>query len=636
MPNGYHGKVLHVDLTRRRWEVEKPPESFYRTYMGGSALAAYYLLKGMRPGTDPFSPDNVLVLALSVLTGVPIHGNSRATAAARSPLTMAVGDSQAGGFWPAEAKFAGYDGIVIKGRAERPVYLWINDGEVEIRDASHLWGLNTGDTTDRIRQEIGDEKAEIAAIGQAGEKLVRYASIINMANRAHGRTGMGAVMGSKNLKAVAVRGKQHPDLADRRKMLELAQWGTKNIDNIIGGLSKYGTANIVESQDFDGGLPTRNYTSGTFKGYANLTGPRMYETILKERDTCYACATKCKRVVEVKNPDGSLRIDPKFGGPEYEGIATLGSYCEVDDLVAVAEAYQYCNAYGMDVISCGATIAWAMECYERGVLTKEETDGIDLRFGNGEALVQAVHAIGLRQGNLGSLLAEGSARAAQKVGRGSADFTITVKGQEAPAHMPQVKRSLALIYAVNPFGADHMSSEHDPHYDLGASRQDRERLAALGLMTPQERYVLNEEKVRFAFYTQCIYSALDTLGLCLFGWGGAWQLYGPNQLVELVRAVTGWDVSLFEIMKVGERRLNLLRAFNAREGIGREEDHFTKRLHEALKGGVSDGLAVTPEELEAAKDLYYEMAGWDVKTGMPKRAKLVELGLGWVAEQLRM
>ncbi|MCC7354217.1 MAG: aldehyde ferredoxin oxidoreductase family protein, partial [Anaerolineae bacterium] len=628
MPQGYHGKMLHVDLTKHRWEVEEPSESFYRTYMGGSALAVYYLLKEMRPGVEPLSPENVLVFALSVLTGVPIHGNSRATAAARSPLTLAVGDSQAGGFWPAEAKFAGYDGIVLKGRAQKPVYLWINDSEVEIRDASHLWGLNTGDTMDRIREEVGDAKAEVVGIGQAGENLVRYAAIINMANRAHGRTGMGAVMGSKNLKAIAVRGKQRPELADRKTVLELAKWGTKNIDDIIGGLSKYGTANIVESQDFNGGLPTRNFTSGTFRGFENLTGPRMYETILKERDTCYACATKCKRVVEVKNPDGSLRVDPRFGGPEYEGLATLGSYCEVDDLVAVSEAFQHCNAYGMDVISCGATIAWAMECYERGLLNKDDTGGIDLRFGNGEALVQAVHAIALRQGKLGGLLAEGSARAAQKIGRGSEEFTITVKGQEAPAHMPHVKRSLALIYAVNPFGADHMSSEHDPHYDSGASRQDRERLAELGLMNPQERYVLNEEKVRFTFYSQCMYSALDTLGLCQFDWGGAWQLYGPNQLVDLVRAVTGWDVSLFEIMKVGERRLNLMRAFNAREGIGREEDRLTKRLHEALKGGNSDGVAVTKEELEAAKDVYYEMAGWDVKTGMPRRAKLVELSLG--------
>jgi aldehyde:ferredoxin oxidoreductase len=627
MPNGYHGKILHVDLTRGALEVEEPDENFYRHYMGGSALGSYYLLKNTPAGADPLGPENTLVLSLSVLTGAPVSGQSRMTATAKSPLTGAIGDAQCGGFWPAECKFAGFDAIVVKGKAEEPVYLWLHDGEAELRDATHLWGKTTGQVEAKIQEELGDKRIEVAQCGPAGEKGVRYAAIINMSNRANGRTGMGAVMGSKNLKAVAVRGKGRPDVADKSALQSMAKWGADNFESSdVYGLGLFGTAEVLRYQQEDGGLPTHNWDSGVFDGWEAIDGKTMYETILKERDTCYACTVRCKRVVEIT--EGPYQVDPHFGGPEYETLATLGSYCGIDDLAAVSYANQLCNMYGMDTISCGATIAWAMDCFEQGILNAEDTGGIDLRFGDADAMVRMVEMIGKREG-FGDVLAEGSARAAAKIGNGAEDLVVTAKKQEFPAHMPQVKRSLALIYAVNPFGADHQSSEHDPSYEGYP-----DRMAELDLMNAQPNQVLNAEKVRFSLYTEYLYSCLDSINLCQFVYGPAWHLYGPSQMVETVRAITGWNVSLWELMKVGERRLNLMRAFNAREGFDRDDDKLPKKLSKALTGGPSDGIKVAEEDLESAKDIYYTMAGWDVATGTPQRAKLEELGLDWVATEL--
>ncbi|HEC23362.1 MAG TPA: aldehyde:ferredoxin oxidoreductase [Chloroflexi bacterium] len=631
MPHGYHGQILHVDLTTGSLEIERPPDSFYRFYMGGSALGLRYLLKHTPAGADPLGPENTLVLALSVLTGAPVSGQSRVTAVAKSPLTGAVGDSQAGGFWPAQFKFSGFDALVIRGRSERPVYLWIHDGEAELRDAAHLWGRITGEVEDALREELGDEKIEVLQCGPAGEKGVRFAALINMSTRANGRTGMGAVMGSKNLKAVVVRGKLRPSLADAKALNALARRGAKELpDSMIAGLAKYGTAEIVVPQNKRGGLPSYNWDSGVFDGAEAIGGERLYDTILRERDTCYACTVRCKRVVEVT--EGPYRADPRYGGPEYETLATFGSYCGVDNLEAIALANQICNQYGMDTISCGATIAWAMDCFENGLITSEDTGGLELRYGDADLIVRLTEMIGRREG-FGDLLAEGSAAAARVLGRGTEELVVAVKGQEMPAHMPQVKRSLGLIYAVNPFGADHQSSEHDPPYE-GGYHYYEERMKALGLTDPQPKYSLTDEKVRYALTTQYLYSCLDSINICQFVFGPAWQLYGPDDLVEMVRAVTGWDVTLDELMRVGERRLNLLRAFNAREGLGREQDRLPPKLWKALKGGPTDGFRLEPEEIERAKDVYYALAGWDVSTGVPTRARLVELGLEWVADLL--
>ena len=638
MPYGYNQKVLHIDLSTGKMKVEEPEEKVYRKYIGGSALGLYYLLREMPSGVDPLGPQNVLVLSLSVITGAPISGLSRLTVSAKSPLTGAIGDSQSGGFFPAQMKFAGFDAIVIHGRADEPTYLWIENGHAKLRSASHIWGQTTGDVEQLLREEHGD-KIQVLQCGPAGERGVLFSGLVSSGNHINGRTGMGAVMGSKNLRAVVVRGDDHPQLADPDGLRDLARRGAASLpESGVAGLGKYGTAGIISSQNEVGGLPTRNYTSGVFRGHENLDGRTMYETILRGakqgkqdqlgRGTCYACAVRCKRIVEVI--EGKYTVDPRYGGPEYETLAAFGSYCEVDDLAAVARANELCNAYGMDTISCGGTIAWAMECYERGIITKKDTGGIDLAFGNAEAMVRTVELIAKREG-FGDVLAAGSAQASQAIGRGSERFLTTSKNQEAPAHMPQVKPTVGLIYAVNPFGADHQSHEHDGAY-AGAP----ERMAQLGLFDPQPPLTLNAEMVHYALVTEHFYSLMDSLNVCQFVFGPAgWQLYGPSDLVEVVRAVTGWKVSLYELMQVGARRLNMLRAFNAREGIGRDEDTLPEKFFTTpLSGGPSDGYRVDRDKWERARDTYYAMCGWDQSTGYPTRTTLESLGIGWVADKL--
>ena len=622
MAYGYTGRILHVDLTRGKLDVEEPKETFYRKYVGGSGMGAYYLLKHTPPGADPLGPENTLSLIAGPVTGAPISGQSRVAATAKSPRGGFVGESTAGGFWPAELKFAGFDGIVIHGRAERPLYLWVYDGKAELRDATHLWGRFTADVEDAVRDELGDRRIQVLQCGPAAERGVRFSALINNANRANGRSGMGAVMAAKNLKAVAVRGRSRPELADPEAMKTLAKWG---IDNKGDSLA-LGTAETVLAQNRQGGLPTRNWASGTFEGAEAISGEVMAETIRTGRDTCFGCAMRCKSVVEVTG--GPYPVDPRYGGPEYETLATLGSYCGVSDLAAVARANQLCNMYGMDTISCGATIAWAMDCFERGMITSEDADGIDLRFGNAEALVQMVERIGEREG-LGRVLGEGSTRAAEMLGVGQ-DLVVAVKGRELPAHMPQVKQGLGVIYAVNPGGADHTVFDHDSSYGGYP-----DRMAELDLLDPQPARALNAEKVRYALYSHRLISGVDSIPLCWFVFGTSWQLYGPSQIVTALRAATGWNVSLWELMKVGERRLNLLRAFNAREGIGAEADTLPPKLFVPLQGGPSDGLVLVKEEMEVAKALYYQMSGWD-EDGCPTRAKLEELALGWVADELRL
>jgi len=626
MPYGYHGKILHLHLGEKRLEVEMPSEDFFRTYAGGSALGTYYLLKYTPAHADPLGPENTLTLSISVLTGAPISGQSRLTATAKSPLSGAIGDAQSGGYFPAELKFAGFEAIVVHGKAQKPVYLWINDGKPELRDASHLWGKTTGEVEDILKTELKDEKVQILQTGIAGENGVRYAALISMANRANGRTGMGSVMASKNLKAIAVRGKMRPKVADPKGLNELARWGAQNLeDSDVYGLGLLGTAEVVGYQNAAGGLPTRNWESGTFQGWKALDGKTMAKSILKERDSCYACTIRCKRVVSVT--EGPYLVEPRYGGPEYETLASLGSYCGVDNLEAVAYANQLCAMYGIDTISCGGTIAWAMDCFEKGLLTSKDTKGIELRFGAHDAMIAMIEKIAHREG-FGDLLAEGSAIAAEKIGRGTEDLVVAVKKQELPAHMPQVKRSLGLIYAVNPFGADHESSEHDPSY-----KDYPERLAQLDLTDPQPSDNLNREKVRFALLTEFLYSALDTYNMCQFVFGPSWHLYDSEQFADAVQLITGWETNVDDLQLIGERRLNLMRVFSAREGFTRAEDRLPKKMYKALTGGETDGIALNEDELENAKDMYYKMAGWD-QNGIPKRDKLEALDIGWAAELL--
>jgi aldehyde:ferredoxin oxidoreductase len=629
MPYGYNGKILHVDLTKGELTVEEPEEAFYRKYLGGSAMGMYYILRDMPKGADPVGPENVLTLMTGVTTGAAISGQSRINANAKSPISGGIGDSQGGGFFPAELKFAGFDGLVIKGKSEKPVYLWIKDDEFELREAAHLMGKKTGEVEEILKEELGDKKIEILQHGPAAEKGVIFSSLVSMANRNNGRTGMGLVMASKNLKAVVVRGRKKPAIANPAALAALNKTGPKILpDNPdMPGLAAEGTATVVLFQNTIGSLPTHNYNEGQFQNCEDISGARMVETILKERDTCFACVVRCKRVVEIK--EGAYRADPKYGGPEYETLGTFGSYCDISDLAAIAKASQVCNESGVDTIAAGATIAFAMECFEKGVITKEQTDGLELKFGDADAMLKALEVMVKGEGEFGRTLGLGSERAAQVWGHGADEFLITVKGAEAPAHMPQAKRSLSLIYAVNPFGADHQSSEHDPYYEEGVADLNLNRLKMIGLGEPQPGYSLTAEKVRFAYLTQVFYSLLDSAELCQFVFGPAWTLYGPAETVEMIRAVSGWNITVEELMAVGERRLNLFRIFNAREGLDRKDDKLPKKFFKQLQGGgPTAGIALTHEEVESAIDEYYRLAGW-TNNGVPTPETMERLDIAW-------
>ena len=648
---GYAGKILHVDLTAGTLEIEEPPEERYRTYLGGSALGLYYLLRNTPAGADPYGPENTLAFMLSGVTGAPVAGQSRCTVVAKSPLTGAVGDSQAGGFWPAELKFAGFDGIVVKGTSPKPVYLWIKEGKAELRDASHLWGKTTNEVDDILEAELEDRRIEVLQVGPAGENKVRFAAIMSMSTRAHGRTGMGAVMGSKHLKAIVVRGgKKKLPMADAEALRAIVQRAIPLVreDEDVWELAKFGTMGITESQSAVGGLPTRNYLSGSFgfEAAQDIGADRYYDEILRGaatgdqlkqgRETCYSCAVRCKRVVDAEWQERS--INPDSGGPEYETVAMFGSDCGINDPYVVAYASQLCNEYGVDTISAGATMAFAIECFEKGVITASDTNGIELAWGNGEAMIAMLEATLKREG-FGDILAEGSEAASIRIGGAAADFVVTSKGQELPAHMPRVKPSLGVIYAVNPFGADHQSSEHDPMYtpDTISESPDKyqKRMADLGLTNPQPEAVLNEEKVRYALVTQYAFSAMDTADVCQFVYGPGWEMLGMDDLANVINAVTGMDLTVDDLLLYGRRRLNLLRAFNAREGIARERDTLPKRLYEdPLEDGPNAGATLDRDAIAEAIQTYYRLAGWDPETGNPPRETLEELDLAWVADEL--
>ena len=623
MPNGYTGKILVADLTTRELTVDEHDDAYYRKYLGGAAMAMDYILRDCPANADPLGPENVLVFAVGPMTGTAISGQSRMSVNAKSPLTGAIGDAQVGGFFPAELKFAGFDAVVVKGKSETPVSIVIKDGKAELQDATKYWGMGTGDLQDAVEADMDDNKVQLMAIGPAGENQVKFACIVNMASRAAGRTGLGAVMGSKNLKFISARGKAKIAVADPAKLKELTQWGAKNtrINASIAGLQKYGTAETVLAQHQVGGLPTHNWDSGVFAEAEEISGERMYETILLKNDTCYACAVRCKRVVQ----DENRGVEGRYGGPEYENLATLGSYCMVSDLGAIALANQLCNIHGMDPIAVGATIGWAMDAFANGEINGSDTGSLEIEWGDAEMMLQLTEMMAHREG-FGDVLAEGMRGAAERLGKGQ-DLLTEVKGNAFPAHMPQVKKSLALIYAVNPFGADHQSSEHDPGYTPDADEESLRRLSLLGLDQPQDQFNLSDEKVRFAYETQKSYSFQDSVSVCQFVYGPSWHLYGPDQLRDALNAVTGWDMTIEEMQAVGDRKIVMQRYFNARDGLGRNADTLPKKAFKGLTGGPSDGFKVDKAEFEHALDVYYEMAGFDIESGMPTPAALDRVGI---------
>ncbi|MEK6530185.1 MAG: aldehyde ferredoxin oxidoreductase C-terminal domain-containing protein, partial [candidate division NC10 bacterium] len=428
-------RLLHVDLASRQTRVEELPETLLRKYLGGGALACYLLLRDMPPGVDPLGPDNVLVFTTSVINGLSLSGTNRYTAAAKSPLTGGYCESEAGGWWGPELRAAGYDGLVIRGQAESPVYLWIKDGQVEFRDARPYWGRLSGEVQDGLEQELGDKRIRVLQTGVAGERGVRFAAIVNQLKHFHGRGGLGAVMGAKRLKAIVVRGTKPPMAMDKDGARGALTWFREHYDRSKDRFHTLGSASALLALEAGGILPTRNFRDGSFEHARAISGQKMAETILVNRGTCYACAVACKREVAIPE-DG---VDPKFGGPEYETLAASGSLCGVGDLRALARVNQLLAQYVLDSISTGAVMAFALECYEHGILTKADTGGLELTWGNAEAVEQLVHRIGRREG-IGDVLAEGVRRAAARLGRGAERFALHVKGQELPMHDPRGKK----------------------------------------------------------------------------------------------------------------------------------------------------------------------------------------------------
>ena len=423
MPAAYNGKILHVDLSEGRTWIEEPSELIYRKYLGGSAMAGYFMLRDIPVGADPLGPENNLIIMTSVTNGLPLSGCNRYTVAGKSPLTGGFGEAEAGGYWGPELKRTGFDGIIVHGQSETPVYLYVSDGVCEIRDATKYWGKLAGEVQDGLIEDLDDKRIRVLQTGVSGENLVLYAAIVNELRHFHGRSGLGAVMGSKKLKAIVVRGRERIRPEDGDGAKEVLQWWRDNYDQEADGMHQYGTAGGVGGLDLDGILPTRNFRDGSFEEAQNITGQTMANTILVNRGTCYSCGVACKREVEV--PERG--VSAKYGGMEYEIIGALGSCCGVGDLAAVAEGSQWVNQYVLDGISAGVAIAFAMEAYENGVLTKEDTDGIDLTFGNADAMIAMIHKIGKREG-LGDLLADGVKIAAEKLGQGTEAYRQPCQG----------------------------------------------------------------------------------------------------------------------------------------------------------------------------------------------------------------
>ncbi|MCB0094583.1 MAG: aldehyde ferredoxin oxidoreductase family protein [Caldilineaceae bacterium] len=618
MSQSYSGKILHVDLADQRTWVEELDESIYRRYLGGSALASHFMLRDIKPGIDPLGPENPLMFMTSIINGLPLSGANRYTAAAKSPLTGGFGEAEAGGYWGPELKRTGFDGIIVHGQSEKPVYLYIHDGECEFRDASHYWGKLAGEVQDGLEEELDDKRICVLQTGVAGENLVLYAAIVNQLRHFHGRAGLGAVMGSKKLKAIVVRGRERVAPESREGARDVVKWFQENYDKENDRMHLFGTAGGVGGLDADGILPTFNFRQGTFEHAKEISGQTMADTILVNRGTCFSCTVACKREVEVE----SRGVSAKYGGMEYEIIGALGSLCGVGDLEAIAEGSQWVNKYVLDGISTGVAIAFAMECYENGILTKEDTDGIELTWGNADAMIAMIHKIGKREG-LGNILADGVKRAAEQIGKGSEKFALHVKGQELPMHEPRGKRSLTLAYAVSPTGADHMEAIHDPAFEgLGVLDNG---LSEVGLTEPLDRMELGPKKVKAFFYAQAIWSLYNSVGMCDFVGIpiGALKL---KALRDFINAATGWDMTMWELMKVGERANTLARLFNVREGFSATDDTLPDRIFEPLEKGRLEGIGVDRAEFGQALKTYYQMAGWG-DDGVPTPAKLAELDL---------
>jgi len=631
MPYGYTGQIARINLSDRLISKESFDEAFYKKFLGGRNIAAYLMLKEIPQDANPLGPENKFIVTTSILTGTPIPGSARHTIAAKSPLNGGFGESEGGGFWGPELKFAGYDGLIIEGKADSPVYIFIHNDEISIKDARHLWGKETGDVQDMICQENADEKIRVLQTGIAGENLVKYAAVTNELKHWCGRCGLGAVMGSKNLRAIAVRGTQKVPMKNREKIMEFCKWFASNIKNNEGLSFKaeYGTAGGVVAVDAMGLLPTRNFRKGSFEYAKEIGGEKMHDELLTKREGCYSCPVRCKRVVGYK--DDSIQIYEEYGGPEFESVGSLGSACEIKDLKYICKANEVCGRLGLDTISTGMTIAFAMECFERGIITEKDSDGIRLEFGNGDALLEMIYRIAKREG-LGNILAEGSLRAAQIIGKGAEKFSMTVKNQEFPAHEPRGKWGVALGYAVSPTGADHLVAAHDPWFETEPDKEheltymDVSPMYQYGIREPLPSKSLSTEKIRLFVHLQYLWSLYNVLDLCIFIGVPEYRMTSIDQIVELINNVCGWNLGHWEVVKTGEKGIQMARLFNLKHGVLKDHDTLPDRMFEPLENGAQKGTAIDRNEFCKGLEVYYEMMGWD-KEGVPTLGKLAELGI---------
>jgi len=577
MPNGYWDRILHVDLSARTTRVESLGDQFWRRHLGGRAIIAHYLLTEVPQGADPLGPENVLVFAGGVLTGTPFPGAGRHSVGAKSPMTGLFGESEAGGFWGAELRHAGWDAIVFHGRADTPVYLWIKDDAVEILDAAEIWGLETAEVEDALRAKHGERLLRVAQTGIAGEHLVRYALVVNDLNEVAGRGGMGAVMGSKNLKAVAVRGTKKIPVADPKPLQATAKWVTETMEDVHYNFHHFGTGAGIIGKHLEGHMIVRNFQDGQWnpEKIQAIDAKTIAETDGFKMDGCYACSVRCKKRVK----DEAMSLLPKFGGPEYETIGSVGTNLTIGDLPTVMLLNQRLNQVGIDTVSFGGTVAWAMECYDRGLLTTDDTGGVELRWGDGATVLKLVDQVARREAPLGELLADGALAAARKLGRESEQYVVHVKGLEVAMHDPRGMPRMLENYPVNPTGGDHTGGAHAKT------------------------------------------SLRNSIGLCIF------LGYDDDRTLDLVRAATGWDLDQQELRTVVSRGLSLARLYNLREGMSSEADRLPQRLHEPLLKGPLSDKQLTRDEVQTIVHDYYRQQGWHPESGAPLLGTLQALDI---------
>jgi aldehyde:ferredoxin oxidoreductase len=605
----YVKRILHVDLSTGKTEIEPLKEEMAKKYIGGIGLGMRLFLDNSKAGVDPFSPENPIIFVTGPLSGTmaPSAGNSYAVVS-KSPGTGGIAESKAHGFFGAELKRVGYDAVIFKGKAEKLVYVWIDDDSVQLINAEYLKGKSPQETEVAIREELGDHYIRVSAIGEAGEKLVRVASIINDEFRAIGRTGMGAVMGSKNLKAVAVRGTNDVNVANLEEFTEFI----KMIHERMKGPAtrKYrtlGTPENVLVLNSIAALATRNFTQATFEGAEKVSGEYLNERYVKKIIGCATCGMRCDHIGVV--PEGPYK--GATARVEFECLWALGPNCGVDRLDAIIEAIYQCDYYGMDGISMGVIVGFAMDCYENGILTKKDTDGLDLRFGNAEALVEMVKRIGARKGRLGEILAEGTMRAAEKIGKGAVKYANHIKGLELPGYELRTLQTAALGFAVSFRGACHLRS--------GAYSPD--------VKGKVDRFKIEKGRGKIVMDGEDLYNVVDSLILCKFSRGVFYE--GLEDMAKYYTLATGIKMSSEELRQAGERINNLARLVNIREGKGtREYDTLPPKIMSmpVPDEGVAKGAYVKKKEFDIGLDDYYEVRGW-TKEGIPTVEKLKELGL---------